>query len=94
MNEIEPIGMFELIVFKVLMPPGDITGRQPYYVQIIVPTELRNNTEAWVQAAACLCSYAARHSGQGYEKTLDIIAEQAMGYRDNPPQDLPVQPES
>lgn len=83
MSELTPVGLFELFVFRVAnnTAPNEVD----YCVQICVPDELRENADAWIEAAACLTGYAARHCDLGYEKTLEFITERTMTYRENPP---------
>lgn len=91
MAELVPVGIFELFVFRVAGNPNP-DGRTDYFVQIVVPPEFQDNAESWVEAAACLTGYVARHSNFGYEKSLEIITERAMSYRDNISPNPPVSP--
>lgn len=89
MAELIPVGIFELFVFRLAGDPSP-DGDTKYAVQIVVPEEFRDNTESWIEAAACLTSYIARHCDLGYEKSLEVITERAMVYRDDPPPNQPV----
>lgn len=89
MAELAPVGLFELFVFRLVGSPND---HPEYAVQIVVPPEFIDNAESWVEAAACLTGYVARHSDLGYEKSLEVITERAMSYRDNGPLDNPDSP--
>ena len=101
-NTIEPIGIFELFIFK---GPPDSDGQPTYYVQIATPIEVVGNLEACLQAAASLTSYVASNSAKGlypdvrgYEKILELITAKAMDYQFGPPipqspDELPEPPE-
>lgn len=86
MSQLIPVGMFELVVFRQSDDPTK------YAVQVIIPTELQTNPEAWIEAAACLTSYIGRHSDLGYEKALEVVTGRAMIYRDVAPPNPPDNP--
>ena len=91
MDQLIPVGIFELFIFR------SATDPEKYAIQIVTPAELQDNLRVWMEAAGCLTSFAARHSTLGYEKTLDIVQERAMRYRDTPtfqPPQPPANPES
>ena len=86
MSQLIPVGMFELYIFRLSDDPSK------YAVEILSPEEFAQNIEAWVEAAACLTSFVARHSNLGYEKILELVTAKSMIYRDGPPPNLPKPP--
>lgn len=88
MSELIPVGIFELYVFRLADDPSK------YAVHIASPPEFIENVEAWIEAAACLSGFVARHTDLGYEMMLEVITARTMNYRDNPPPNRPVVPDS
>lgn len=83
MSELIPVGAFELVIYKLYGENKD--GESPNYaVEVQIPDEFKNNVESWIEAAACLTSFVGRHSRLGYEKSLEVVIERAMKYRDKP----------
>lgn len=72
MSELIPIGTFNISVFAVPDSPGDFISH------ISVPGGPPQSVASWIEAAATLSGYVARHSNIGYEQTLEIITERTM----------------
>lgn len=70
-----PIGMFRLSVHRVM------GTKDHFVVNLDTSGDLINVTDAWIQAAACLLNNAAKYSGCGFEKTLELVNRQVHIYR-------------
>lgn len=73
------IGNLHMMVFEHTEHPDQ-------HACYLTTDDLMNLTlDPWIEAAACLMSRAARLSNLGFEKTIELITEKAMKYRDGPP---------
>ena len=72
-----PIGSLNIIVFESAQDPNI------HACYLTTDTLMTASLDPWLEAAACLMSQTAKISSEGFEKTIELITEKAMKYREN-----------